>query len=300
VPTGAYTERVKKGIDTILASETQVDRTKVRAVLVVGQEWLQNERNYAMKFVDPLKSHVEKTWGQELGLDIVCEQENLPMESEENLTGYLLKELFNFFTVSGTKKEGEQDDAEAYIDLTSAPKEWQFAAISVSNFFPNLELYCVKPARPKTTDQYRHEEITDPGLPKLETVRAGEPRLPLPRWMQQKDAKENVNLHYTLFQTIFELARSKAVDSSKVEALSNALVPIEEEDGLSEYRNRFPKDLDENTKSKLQNDEALQRHITRLLTDVGPYRLFQRKGKSVRMTLRGAMLGQALFQKQQK
>jgi hypothetical protein len=291
-PTGVYYGRVKRGIDTILASETQADRTRVRVVLIVGQEWLRTEPGYAAKFVDPLRDHIVKTWRDELGLDIICDQVDLPMEKEENLTGYLLKELFNFFEVCRTKQE---EEAEAYIDLTSAPKEWQFAAISVSNFFPNLELYYVKPEHGKSTVEYRPEEVSDQGLPKVETVRAGEPRPPLPRWMEPRDARGSPNLHHALFQTIFELAREKAADPSKVQALSDVLVPIEQEPGLREYRKRFPADLDGETRSKLQVDEALQRHISRLLTDVSPYRLFDRRAKSVKMTLRGAMLGEALF-----
>ncbi|MGA2240308.1 MAG: hypothetical protein ABSG74_13970 [Candidatus Bathyarchaeia archaeon] len=327
-PTGGYTGRVKRGLDTVLASETKVaaPETKVQVVLVIGQEWLQMDQKYREKFVQPVKEHVLATWKETVGLDLVCEEIELPMENEEYLTGWLLARLYDFYESfqdqekqQGQVEEGEPEEeevedeeevevageAEAYIDLTSAPKEWQFAAINVSNFFPNLELYYIKRKNRPTPEEYVGQD-KDEGLPKLETVRAGVARPPLPRWIMPKDLKGTPNLHYVLFQTIFEMAETiatqKKTDTGEQVALDRISVPILEiRKGLLEYRKRFPDDLDKKTKTKFESDSALQRHISRLLTDVAPYRLFERTGtRSIRMTSRAVMLGQALFLKKKR
>jgi len=287
-PTGIYLGRVKTGIDTLLASETKAKETEARVILVAGENWTERDPSYKAKFVDSLKDYILKTWKQETGLNIICTEEVLPM-NEEHATGWLLKELYDFF-----KTCKETEEAEAFIDLTSAPKEWLFAAINILNFFPSVELYYVKPTGERQPKDYTDQrEIEDEGHPKPETVRIGHARQPLPRWITPKDEKGKPNVHYCLFETIFELARSiaaeKGLDPSK--ELDKVYVPIEEKKGLDELRKRFPKDI----QKRFSDDSALRKSVSKHLTAVEPFKLFEVKGRWVRMTLSATMLGQALF-----
>jgi hypothetical protein len=282
-PTGAYTGRVRTGINLVLGSEAALEQTKVRVILIAGKEWLEDS-TYRQKFVDPLQAHVLDTWKTKGKMDVECQVKDLPMQSEEHLTAWLLTELSTFF--SGTKAE-----AEAYIDLTAGPKEWQFAAMNVSNFFENLELYYVGPETARKPTEYDSHEVDDPGFPKLESVRTGEPRRPLLQWRLSKDEKGKPNPHYILFKTIYELAKKQA--ETKGVALDKVWVPILERQGLDAYRERLPREH----KTKLTNDAGLMRHIGKLLNGVEAFRLFERTPKSTRMTLRGTALAQSIFEK---
>jgi len=288
-PTGIYTGRVRRGIDLVLGSETKATETKVRVILVSGQSWIQSDPSYKTEFVDKLKDYTLQTWKQTAGLDIVCEDVALPISNEEHLTGWLLKELSAFFKTS-------RGEAEAFIDLTSASKEWLLAAMNVFNFFPKVELYYVKPMRERRpSDYYKSDrsEIEDEGHPKLETVRIGYAREPLPHWTTPKDEKGKMNIQYLLFQTIFRLAQSiaakRGIDS--LEELDKVWVPIEEDYGLTEYRRSLPKNL----RGKFLDDSTLRKSISKHLTAVESFRLFEVKGKSIRMTIRAMKLGQTLF-----
>jgi len=286
-PTGIYTGRVKKGIDLVLGSQIKAEETKVGVILVAGENWIQSE-SYKREFVDKLKNYVLLTWKERGKLDITCDCMVLPMDKEEYLTGWLLKELFDFFETSGV-------EAEVFIDLTSAPKEWLFAVMNVLNFFPRAEAYYVKPAYERKPADYDKKEIDDEGHPMLETVRTGEPRQPLPHWIEPIH-RRTPNLQYLLFQTIFSLAKSIAperkLDPSK--ELDKVWVPIEERSGLDKYRAVLPGKLRKDP--MFLDDTRLKKSISKYLSSVEPYRLFEVRGKSVRMTLRAVMLGQRLFQ----
>lgn len=280
VPIGVYVGRIRKGIDVIIASRTDVG-AKVRVILVANETWIQSDESYKTEFVDKLKHYILSVWKKELGSDIICDSVSLPMTDEEYLTGWLLNELSIFFkTVRG----------EAFIDLTSAPKEWTLATINVLNFFPRVELYYVKPMHERGPKDYAIIEIQDEGHPKLETVRTGEPRQPLPHWIEPMDRGEP-NLQYLLFKTIFRLAKSMAAE--KKLDLDKVWVPIEEERGLEEYKSVLPEKLRKDR--KFVDYSRLRKSISKYLTSVEPFRLFEVKAKSVRMTLRATMLGQVLF-----
>jgi len=281
-PTGIYAGRVKKGIDLVIGRETEVEETKVRVILVAGENWIQSEP-YKAKFVDKLKDYVLATWKEKGKLDITCDCTVLPVDREEYLTGWLLKQLSDFF-------ESSPREAEVFVDLTSAPKEWQLAAMNVVNFFPRVEAYYVKPSYERQPKDYDQEEIDDEGHPKLETVRTGEPRQPLPHWIEPMDRGEP-NLQFLLFKAIFRLAKSMAAE--KKLDLDKVLVPIEEERGLEEYKSVLPEKLRKD--QKFVDYSRLRKSISKYLTSVEPFRLFEVKAKSVRMTLRAVMLGQALF-----
>jgi len=292
-PTGIYTGRVRRGIDLVLANQAD-KKTKVRVILIAGHDWIQSDSSYKANYVDKLTDYVLTTWKQEEGLDIVCDDMELPMENEEYLTGWLLAELSLFYKTS-------RGEAEAFIDLTSAPKEWLFAAINVLNFFPKLELYYVKPKFKKLPKQYRKSERMDEGSPRLETVRSGEARPPLPQWISPQNEKGELNVHYFLFKTIFELAQSIAANKGLnfPNGLSQVWVPIEEESGLQEYRQRLDKKrLPREFQETIDDDSRLMRSIGKHLDAVEPFRLFEHKRHSVRMTFRATMLGQVLFQEE--
>lgn len=283
-PTGIYSGRVRKGIDAMVGSETEATKTKVRVILVAGENWIRSDESYRAKFVDELKEYVLATW-KRIGYDIVCDVEVLPMD-EEYLTGWLLKELSAFF-------KGSPSNADAYVDLTSAPKEWIFAAINVLNFFSKVELYYIKPLLDRQPKDYSETEIKDEGHPKPETVRVGEAREPLPHWIQPRDG-EKPNFQYLLFQTIFRLGKTIALEQNldPSKALDKVWIPIEEERGLDEYRQVLP----EKFREKFLDDSTLRKSVSKFLNAVEPFRLFEVKGKSVRMTLRATMLGQTLFE----
>ncbi len=289
-PIGVYLGRVRTGIDLVLAGQTKAKTTKVRVILAAGENWI-NEvdpsgKSYKREFVDTLKDYVLRTWRDEAQVDIVCDSVVLPWEDEEYLAGWLLKVLSDFFGSSRAQ-------AEAFIDLTSAPKEWQLATIDVSNFFANMELYYVKPKMKKGPFQYAYEEVEDKGHPRLETVRTSVPRQPLPQWLNVKDDNEEPNVQYILYKTIFELAKNQVTSEQQDSAdeLAKVWVPLEQEAYLNEYRKR----LRETLGSTDRDATHLKKSISKYLTSVEPFRLFEVRGKSVRMTLRAAMVGQSLF-----
>jgi len=286
-PIGIYLKRVKRGIDNVLFRQTALGETKVRVILVAGQDWIQTDLSYKTEFVDKLKDYVLSIWKQEAGLDVVCDVTVLPMDDEEYLTGWLLKELSLLFKTSGI-------EAGAFVDLTSAPREWLFAAINVLNFFPNVELYYVKPMYRKSPKDYTESEIHDEGHPKLEVVRTSYGRQALRQWTEPKDHRGMPNLQYLLFRTIFrfaqKIAKEKALDPSR---LDEVWVPIKEQRGLEEYRSSIAKSFRRN--SSFSDDSRLRKSISKHLTIVEAFGLFEVKGKSVRITLRAVMLGQTLF-----
>jgi len=292
-PVGIYVGRVRKGIDLVLGSQTKAKETKVKVILVSGQNWIQSDQSYKAQFVDKVKDYVLGTWKRTGELDIVCDDVILPIDEEEYLTGWLLKELSAFFKAS-------PGEAEAFIDLTSAPKEWQLATINVLNFFPRIELYYVKPKYERQPKDYDKTEIEDEGHPKLQTVRTGEARQPLPYWTEPTTDKRELNIQYLLFETIFRLAQSIAVEKGldPLKELHKVWVPIEERRGIDEYKHclekckhRLPREFH----GTLSDDSRLKKSVSKCLTAVDIFRLFEVKGKSVRMTLRAAMLGQTLF-----
>lgn len=282
----------------MLGSQTLKKETKVRVVLVAGTSWVQSDRSYRKDFVDQLRNHVLETWGRQAGLDIVCNVSVLPMENEEHLTGWLLGELFHYFRTS-------RGEAEAFIDLTSAPKEWQFAAINASSFFPKVELYYIKPTYVKVPRLYDDREKDDPGHPKLEVVRTGAAAQPLQQWIHPKNEKGEPSIHYRLFETIFRFAESialeKGLDPSS--ELDKVLVPIQEDRGLEEYRHnlrRYLRLLPPKFAKTVGDDSHLRKSIKKCLTTVQLFKLFDVKGRSVQMTSRAVTLGQALFARKRK
>jgi len=282
VPVGVHIGRIRKGIDMIIASRANVG-TKVRVILVANQTWIQQDQSYKTEFVDKLKDYILTIWEKELGSGIICDNVSLPMDNEEYLTGWLLKELSIFF---------KTDQGEAFIDLTSATKEWNFATLNILGFFPRVELYYVKPRYERGPKDYDVNEIEDEGHPKLETVRIGEAQRPLSHWIRPKGDSGEPNLPYLIFKTIFALAQSMAkerrLDPSR--ELDKVWVPIYE--ALDKYKSLTQK---LHQKSLSSDNAALMKSISKYLTSVEPYRLFEVKGRGVRMTLRATMLGLALF-----
>ena len=292
-PTGIYRGRVAKGIDLVLGSQTVKKETKIRVVLIAGADWVKIDESYKRDFVDRLKHYVLKTWKEQAGLAVVCDDMILEWGDEEYLTGWLLKELSAFFKTY-------RGEAEAFIDLTSGTKEWLFAAINALSFFPRVVLYNVRATGVKKPSQYEDTEKDNPGIPKLEVVRTGAAVQPLPQWIQPKNEKGKPNVHYRLFETIFELAESIAVEKGLDPSteLDKVWVPIQERSGLDEYRRRLKKNLKglpHDFVRTFHSVSGLRKSISKYLTGVEFFGLFEVKGRSVRMTLRAVMLGQALF-----
>jgi len=282
-PTGVFLGRVKRGIDLVLATQSGAKGTKVRVLLVSDERWM-SDGSYKTEFVEKLRDYVLATWKKTVGLDLVCDCEILPMTDVEYLTGWLLERLSAFFKSSGP-------EGTAFVDLTSAPKEWVFATTNVSNFFPRVRFYYVKSIREKKATEYSREEIEDAGLPKLEEIPAGYPVELLRRWIEPETDTEETNIPYLLFRTIFRSAQNIAAEKG-LDSLEKAWVPIRDDRWLNEYR----LGLEETQRTRLPRlDSDLMKSVSKHLTAVKSYNLFEEKPHSVRMTLRGAMLGQALF-----
>jgi len=282
-PVGAYKGRVLTGIDLVLGSQAAAT-TRADVVLVVSNEWAQDPA-YRKNLVDSVQQRVIDTWKREAGLDIRCKQVTLPIENEDHVAGWLLKELTLFFkTFKG--------DAEAFVDLTSGPKEWHFAALNISDFFSNLELYYVRPSRRLQYEEYSPQQIEDRGLPRLEIVRGGHVQEPLPKWVASKGAGGTRNPQYLLYETIFQHAKRLVADkgSTAIDQLSSVLIPIKGA-FLDEYR----RVLEQKRMPKFRDDAALMKSISKQFNAIMHLGLFERHGNSIRMTFRGAMLGQALF-----
>jgi len=282
-PVGAYRARVRTGLDIVTANNAERERSKVRVILVENAAWAQLDPSYKEKFEGPLKEHILSTW-KEQEFNIECETVMLPLENEEYLDGWLLHTISNFF-------KDNPKDSRVFVDLTSGPKEWQFAAINVSDFFEDLTLYYVKPVINTKPSDFAQEEVDDPGHPKVEIVRTG--RSILRRWTEPTDESGRPNLQFLLFKTIFELAGEKVPHSTGDLAgeLSEIPVPIEDVTFLKHYREQLPVQL----RSKFRYDPHLKKSISKLLTSVDLFRLFEKKGHCVRMTPRGAMLALSLF-----
>jgi hypothetical protein len=284
-PIGVYLERVKRGIDHVISSYASIPKsgvkptTKLRVILVAQPEWLNGDPEYEDKFVANITTHVLGGWTAE-GYDIECTCDYVSYDDEEHLVGWLLSRLGSFF-----KKNGKQM---ACIDLTAGPKEWQFAAINVAQYFPNLVFYNVKPKAVRKPSDYDPTEINDPGRPIIPVINLGEAAYAA--WVTPKN-DAGMHHQYVLFRTIFDIAREHASDPSSPTDLASVWVAINDADALGRYREAIQGQKD---------DPSLRKSISKHLTAVQPLRLFEvnTTKKHVRMTVRAAMLALSLFSQQ--
>jgi len=283
-PVGAYIGRVQSGIDRIL-SQNASPSTRVVVVLVVGSDWIAMDNAYKSSFVEPVRNHLLKTWQQEK-FQIECQVRELPLDEEDYVAGWLLGTISDFLS-------SNPKDSPVHVDLTSGPKEWQFAAIDVSHFFSNLELYFVKSTIKRRPSDFPEEQIREQGHPKLQIVRTGQSTLR--HWLEPADEKYGQpNQPYVLFKAVLEFALAKTPRSTQdAEELTRILVPVEADDFIRHYRELLPSELE----SRLRDDSDLKRSISKLLSSVEMFKLFEREGRSVRLTIKGAMLGLSLFAK---
>jgi hypothetical protein len=286
-PVGAYTGRVKTGIDSVISGESRRGKTRIIVKLVAGEDWMQDP-NYRTDFAEKLQKEITKTWKTDYP-DITCEIVELPMKSEQYLSGWLLGESSRFL---------QQDIlGSVFIDLTSGPREWEFAAIDTTNFFESVEVYYIKATNQKSPSKYGRDAL-DHGNPKRETVRTGESRLI--EWLTPKAANGDLNFQFELFRFIYNWAK-EIVKPTTQEKLWDVNIPIETDAGLTKYRDAFrartgtfrkpipiPKDNDK-----------LQKSISKYIAKVDMFKLFVRtskKSRSIRLTQKGAMLAESLFE----
>jgi len=261
-------------------------RTKIRVVLVAQEDWVRADPKYDEQFVQFIKTDVLGTWQEKLRFNLDCEVVVLPFDKEGHVTGWLLKRLLVFFK--------EQNEGFVFVDLTAAPTEWLFAALTASQFFENVNVYSVKSSAPLRPSDYSETEINDRGIPRLELNSMRQASLNA--WITPADTKGKSNDQFFLFKTIYDLAKSKAGDSS-AEALTRIWIDIGRDDEIKAYKSSLPH---ERSIRFDNNFSALKKSASIYLDAVAPYRLFdvrehRRSGKSVRMTERGAMLGTELF-----
>lgn len=290
-PTGVYTGRVKHGIGMVIGQYAdRKKQTRIRVLLVAGSDWVAPDPpnpTYKINFVDKLKADILATWKSQEHYDVECEEIELPFEAEEQVSGWMLKELCAFFA------QGEARIA--FIDTTAGTKEWLFAALYVVNFFPDVEVYSVKPSNPRKPADYSPEEVMDQGLSKLELTPLG--GAVLSDWVKpksRKNGKEETNDQYYLFKTIYILAREKA--GSAPDALTKVWINIEKDAEYKRYIQILPKER----VKRFHDESGGKKSISILLNAVAPYGLFEikekkKKQKSVQLTPRGAMLARELF-----
>lgn len=294
-PTGIYTGRVKQGIDLVIGRYAQKSRTKIQVELVPTTNWV-GEPDYLSRFVESVKDYVMKTWKESAGYNISCQAIPVQMDEEELLAGWLQDHVCSFL---------QTNDGTVHIDLTAGPREWMLSAMNVASFFGKVELYYVKPKSHKYPGDYSQEEANDPGIPKLDVLSTSGT---LSKWVIPKDEDGEANVPYILFKTIFEMAHG-ASHGDSADELTKVLVPIEEDDGIAEYKKHLPEPLrvtisDAPEKRKIENPKRTEystyrKSISKYLTAIQPFKLFEVRGKSVSMTYRGAMLGISLFSSQQ-
>jgi hypothetical protein len=286
-PTGVYTGRVKQGIDLVIGRYAQKSRTNIKVELVPTENWV-GDLEYKARFVESIRDYVMTTWKEAAGYNITCEAIPLQMDEEEILGGWLLKHVCDFFKASVGRS--------VHIDLTAGPREWMLAAMNVASFFEKVELYYIKPKSQKYPKDYSEAQASDPGIPKLDILATSST---LSKWVTPKDEEGEANAPYILFNTIFEMAKHASHGSSANE-LAKVWVPIEEDNEIIEYKEHLPESLRVAASDRVKEYSTYRKSISKYLNAIQSFRLFEGKGKSVRMTYRGAMLGISLFSSNQQ
>jgi len=276
-PVGAYWKRVLSGIKMVIGKHCQRGKTELHIFLVIDSKW--DDPKYTEECVQPLKKeYSEDPWVSEFP-KYKCETVTLDVENENDNTAWLLEKLLSFLK-KGPKRK-------AFIDLTSAPREWLFSSFYVSNFFSNVEFYFVKSKRKKSPSEYSDEAKTDEGLPP-DYVLKGELKPPLSWWLEPRGRKRRrkpeENVQYKVFRLMCEIASEKKAKLSELPELT-----IDEEELAKRAKAQIPY-------YKKYDVEGVLRSISRHLTDVDRFELFRRVGKrGIAVNRRAIALMQVLF-----
>lgn len=266
-PVGAYVGRVKKGIEGAMARGCG-EKTSVHVVLVLGSRWAKDSTY--LDLTQPLITTFENKQYQDVYPRYSCKVETLDIEDEDSCTIFLVQRLASLFS-------GRYGDSAAYVDLTSAPKEWVLACISVANFFDFLYLYYVKPKNPKVFSDYKNE-IDDEGLP-FELVKQGFQARELSDWLTRGTER------WRLFHLLCQITVNTSAERKK--PLNESVIEV------SRVVAEAPRFIKRWAK---KGEGGKRRGLGKYLNAIEKHRLFIRVGKNyIRMTDLGLALGRGLF-----
>jgi hypothetical protein len=285
-PVGAYFGRVKKGIEWALGLGVP-SSTEYRVILVVPETWMREEE-YA-KAIEKLKGDFsdnpqlrEQCKGLTAGL------EKINMEHETSCTVLLLNTLISFLH--------NRKDSAAFVDMTSAPKEWIFACHYVAEFFEkdNVAFYHVKPSNIKMPKDFKDpKEIQDPGLIPEKVILSG-PDVTLKEWITEG------TMNWKFFRTICEKIMATKQPGKSILKTSILLKDLAKESSKWMQPPRRPRKLgdtaDSKTRPKGHSDETEGlRSAGMRLSQVRKFGLFEETLHTIRLTNRGYALGKSLF-----
>jgi hypothetical protein len=261
-PVGAYWNRVRTGIKMMISGHCKLKKTHVQVCLVVGSNWAKTDPNYLEEIVKPLQQEFDSgLWATEFPT-FACETLDVNPENQDEDTIWLLEKLLSFFK--------SHERGEAFVDLTSAPREWVYSAFYVSSFFSKLQFYFVKSGQTKSPSQYSSDEKKDEGKV-TEYVLSGALMPPLSCWLRPEEpsqegkrGKAKDNCQYKILKIIYEIA-SEGKDLSLLQEVS---VPIDDvikraKESIPRYKEKAPSDV--------------EKAISRFLTDIDRFHIFRRE-----------------------
>jgi hypothetical protein len=271
-PVGAYLKRVQYGIKSVISQNCQ-RKTEVLLYLVVGNKWVKDDPKYLEECVQPLEADFAKDqWSSEFP-NYRCEVVRLDPEDQDQDTLWLIGTLLSFL------REGK--NRAAFVDLTSAPREWVYSAFYVSSFFSDVYFYFVKSKRSKSPSQYSIEERTDEGTV-IEYPITALLVPPLSRWLRprEEDAKEE-NIPYKIFRLIHDIAaKESSLDSEEITIAEDLLV--EQAKRLDYYKGK--------------SSEDVKKGVSRYLTDIERFGVFKRTAGLIVLNRKGIALMRGLFE----
>jgi len=250
----------------------------VQICLVVDIEWSRTDRKYMAENVQPLQVEYAPDLWASVFASYTCETINLNLENQSEITCWLLKKLASFFRRGSNRR--------AFVDLTSAPREWDFSAFYVSNFFTDVEFYFVKAKREKTPSDYTIEERNDEGmLP--EFVITSELRPPLANWLRPHkmlSGNRLENVQYEIFKLMYEIAsRKKDLSTLRKITIDETELAAIGREKLHSYKN-------------MEESDVLK-SISKFITDIDRFKLFKRVRRKIEIYTTAIALMQALFEK---
>jgi len=266
-PVGAYIGRVKRGIEYALGAATIPKRTRVKIILVSSNSWLEQDQGYK-DAIKSLRNSFDPESFKGVYPSFQCDEAQVAVDSLESSSVWLLKTLAPFFDANGER-------GRAYVDLTSAPKEWLFACNYVRSFFADVHFYYVRGKRENFQD-FTEQQRMDEGSA-AEMVDLGGPNEILRYWITPNDHR------YELLKAICTLVSTKAKKSKKS--------PLEIWVDIAEVADEWKVKSDGTSPRPEDAIRSLGKHFAQ----IDQWNLLARTPKTVRLTDRGLTLGLALF-----
>jgi len=295
-PVGAYLGRVKNGIGYALNLHGNRN-ADIQLRLIVSEEYSKADPNYEREFVDTLSEWIEQYWKKSYP-QMTVGRRYLPVKDRNRCKYWLIEQLCLFF-------REKRKDSLACVDLTSAPREWFFAAMDICPFFDRVQLYNVPPATRSVPSDFLKDEREDPGTI-VEDVMSGSLTLPLKYWLHSVDEQGIPTEHHVLFRTLWELATRKeqpyrsdeVSDKFKTNCLKAYCDALDRVKGWADTTKK-PEMLRELSKRK-KKLEAMERggikkKTSRYFSDIKTYQLFTEVQGKYELTETGMTLAKVMF-----